>query len=73
MSNKVYATITLELRKGGIIASCDDINEEVFIKSGDGNALMDFINLVDDCTNPDATYTITDKGRRYLKQLKKEE
>lgn len=65
---QAYATITLELRKSGMIASCDEINEEVFIESGDGNALMDFINLVDDCTNPDATYTLTDKGRELLEE-----
>lgn len=69
MNNKAYATITLELRKGGIIATCDELDEEVFIQHGDGNALMRFINDIEDCTDPDATYVITEQGREYLKNL----
>ena len=64
-----YATIKLELRKAGIIASCEDTQEEAFIKRGDGNALMDFINNVEDICDPEATFTLTDKGREYLKHL----
>lgn len=66
---EAYATIKLELRKAGIIATCEDIEEEVFIKHGDGNALIDFINNVEDICDPEATFQITEKGREYLKSL----
>lgn len=62
-----YATIKLDLYKKGILASCDDIEDEEFIVKGDGNALMDFINRVEDLTDPDATYVLTDKGKQFLK------
>ena len=65
MNNKVYATITLELRKGGIIATCEEIDEEVFIQHGDSEALMRFVNGINDCIDPNAT----DKGRESLERL----
>ena len=65
-----YATITLELFKSGIKASCEDCNEEEFIPRGDGDKLMDFINNVDDFCHPDTTFTITEKGRDFFNQLK---
>lgn len=61
-----YATITLELFKSGMRVSCEDINDETFIARGDGNALIDFINNVDEICDPDATFELTDKGREYL-------
>ncbi|MBO7318379.1 MAG: hypothetical protein J6U43_06650 [Bacteroidales bacterium] len=66
-----YATITLELYESGIRAYCEDTGNETFIPRGDGNALMTFINDTEDICHPDATFTITEKGKRYLKSLKK--
>ena len=64
-----FATIVLELHKAGIVASCEDIEKEEFIKLGDGNALMAFINDVEDICDPDATFRLTEKGRKVLEAL----
>lgn len=67
-----YATITLELFKSGIHATCEDTGDDEFIPAGDGNKLIDFINEVDELTNPDATFTLTEKGKEYARRLRED-
>lgn len=76
---KSYATITIELFKSGMGVTCDDTGEEIFIpremekgKNSNANALIDFINNVDDICDPDATFVLTPEGEKwYEEQLRK--
>jgi hypothetical protein len=67
-----YAKIELELYKSGMRVSCEDTGDETFIPRGNGNALMDFINNVDEICDPEATFVITEKGLKYLEELEKQ-
>ncbi len=67
-----YAIITLHLLPGGIFAECEDTDESVLIPEGKANPLIDFINRVDSITNPNATFTLTDKGKQEIKNIKGE-
>lgn len=67
--NGEYAVITLHLFRHGIYAECDDVNDGTFIKAGDGQGIVDFVNQVDSICHPDTTFTITDKGREMLKEF----
>ena len=69
-----FATIQLDLYKGGIRAYCQDLSDcddlyEEFIPRGDGQALIDFINEVDELTNPDTVFALTEKGKNEAKKL----
>ena len=63
-----YATIQLNIYKSGIMVSCEDTGDEIFINKNDGNLqpLVDFINKVDEECNPETTYTLTEKGKETL-------
>ena len=67
------AIITLELYNSGIHFVCDDTGDDDFIPRGDGNKLMELINNVQNLTDPDARFTLTEKGKEYLKRLKENE
>ena len=67
------AVITLELYNSGIHFVCDDTSTDDFIPRGDGNKLMELINNVQDLTDPDAIFKLTEKGKEYLKRLKENE
>lgn len=67
------AVITLELYNSGIHFVCDDTGADDFIPRGDGNKLMELINNVQDITDPDAIFTLTEKGREYIKRLEENE
>lgn len=71
--SKNYATVTLKFFKAGIYAECEDLELTEFISKGDGQAMMDFLNEVDEFSDPDTTYVITEKGKEYLNSLIKEE
>lgn len=69
-----YAKVVIEFRKAGLVVSCEDIGEEIFIpRSTDSdkspiNKLVDFINNVEDICDPDATFFITDEGKKWLEK-----
>ena len=71
-----YAKVVIEFRKAGLVVSCEDIGEEIFIpRSKDSdkspiNKLVDFINNVEDICDPDATFTITEEGKKWLEEQK---
>ena len=58
------ATIILDMYKSGIHLTCEDTDHDVFIPHGDGNALMKELNAIYDVTDPDATWELTEKGKR---------
>ena len=63
------ATIILELFKSGIHLTCEDTGHDEFIPHGDGNKLVDLINEIELDTDPDATFTLTDKGKYVAKLM----
>ena len=64
----MYAKITLDLYEAGIHFICEDAGVDDFISKGDGNKLMDLLNEVEFVCNPNATFEITEKGKKLLKQ-----
>lgn len=65
-----YAKINLELFKSGIHLTCEDTGEDEFIPTGNGDMLLDIINEIDALCNPDATFTLTEKGKEFVEKLK---
>lgn len=63
------ATITLELFKSGIHLSCEETDTDEFIPNGDGNKLMEILNNIQDITDPDARWGLTEKGKRLVQLL----
>lgn len=68
-----YAKINLELFKSGIHLTCEDTGEDEFIPKGNGDMLLDIINEIDALCNPDAIFTLTEKGKEYVEKLKENE
>jgi DNA-binding transcriptional regulator WhiA len=60
--NKKIAEITITLYQQGLIARCKELEMESMCV--DGNALMDFINEVQEFTDPDVRYKLTEKGKK---------
>ena len=65
-----YAEIKLDLFKAGIHLVCEDADIDVFIEKGDGDKLVGTINEIEEICDPDVKYSLTDKGRELLKQLR---
>ena len=61
-----YANINLEMFKSGLHLTCKETEDDEFIPNGNGNMLMDILNKIDELTNPDTRYKITEKGLRVL-------
>lgn len=66
------ANIKLELFKSGIHLTCEETGHDEFIQSGDGNRLIELINEIDEATDPDVIYSITDKGKEILNIMEEE-
>lgn len=64
-----YAQATIHFFEGGLYVECEDLDIGKFIPVGNGNALMDIINEIDDIMNPDSRFSITEKGEEALKQM----
>lgn len=54
----------------GIYIECEDLDIGQFVSKGDGNAIMDILNSIDDVTNSSTTFTLTEKGKALLDKLK---
>ena len=54
----------------GIYIECKDLDIGKFIATGDGNAIMDILNQIDDVTNSNAIFVLTEKGNALLDKLK---
>ncbi len=65
-------TATLHFFDNGIYVECEDLDIGKFITKGDGNALMDVINDIDDVTNSNTTFFLTNKGEEKADRLSKE-
>ena len=66
--NKKIAEISIDLFQRGLLAKCEELEMEVMCSSGD--ELMDFLNDVQCCADPDAVFRLTEKGAAVAKALK---
>ena len=53
----------------GIYVECEDLDIGKFITKGDGNAIMDILNQIDEITDPSATLVLTEKGKKVAENL----
>ena len=54
----------------GIYIECEDLDIGQFVTKGNGNAIMDILNQIDDVTNSSTTFVLTKKGEALLDKLK---
>ena len=62
------ATIILDMYKSGLHLTCEETDHDEFIPHGDGNKLMKLLNTIQDVTDPDARWGLTEKGE-YMANL----
>lgn len=53
----------------GIYIECEDLDIGKFVTKGDGNAIMDILNQIDEVTDPSATFVLTEKGKKAAENL----
>jgi hypothetical protein len=60
-----YATITLEVHKSGIRVTCKEIEGiDEFVNRGDEERLLKVINAINHVCDPEARFSLTDKGKK---------
>lgn len=62
-------TATFHFFDNGIYIECEDLNIGKFVTKGDGNAIMDIINSIDDVTDSTAVFKLTEKGKKIAENL----
>lgn len=63
------ATITIHLFPNGMYVESEDTGDGKFIPEGDIQPLIDFINEVQDFTDPNTRFALTEKGKQIAKEL----
>lgn len=63
-------TATFHFIDNGIYIECEDLDIGKFVAKGNGNAIMDILNQIDDVTNSSTTFVLTKKGEALLDKLK---
>jgi hypothetical protein len=53
----------------GIYVECEDLGIGKFVTKGDGNAIMDIINSIDDVTDSSTVFKLTEKGKKIAENL----
>lgn len=69
----MLAEVYLQLFPSGIHVQCEDCEIDEFISLGDGNKFMEVLNDIYMMTDPNVTYKLTEKGKRLLEELEKDE
>lgn len=67
-----YATAAFHFFDGGIYIECEEADLGKFVKLGDGNAIMEAINKIDEGCNPNTRFCLTDKGKKLVEKLDKD-
>ena len=67
---KPYATIELYLHPAGVHLVCEDTGDDMFISRGDGDSILKAIDDIDIICDPETRFSLTDKGKQYLSELK---
>lgn len=60
--NSKIATITIDLYQRGLLAKCEELDMESMCQTGDD--LMDFLNEVQISSDPNITFSLTEKGKK---------
>lgn len=68
-----WAYICIEVHDDGLRFKCDDIGNDVFIEAGDAETLLNKLNRVCEICDPDATFCLTEEGKKVLEQINAEE
>lgn len=63
-------TATFHFIDNSIYIECEDLDIGKFVAKGNGNAIMDILNQIDDVTNSSTTFVLTKKGEALLDKLK---
>ena len=63
-------TATFHFFDNGIYIECEDLDIGKFVTKGNGNAIMDILNQIDNVTYSNATFALTEKGNALLDKLK---
>lgn len=66
------ATAIFHFFDNGIYIECEDLDIGKFVTKGDGNAIMDILNDIDNFTDPNTTFELTEKGKELLNKLNKD-
>lgn len=66
------ATAIFHFFDNGIYIECEDLDIGKFVTKGDGNAIMDILNDIDNFTDPNTTFKLTEKGKELLNKLNKD-
>lgn len=61
---------TFHFFDNGIYIECEDLDIGKFVTKGNGNAIMDILNQIDDVTNSNTIFALTEKGNALLDKLK---
>lgn len=62
-------TVIFHFFDNGIYIECEDLDIGKFVTKGDGNAIMDIINSIDDVTDSSAVFKLTEKGKKIAENL----
>lgn len=62
-------TVIFHFFDNGIYIECEDLDIGKFVAKGDGNAIMDIINSIDDVTDSSAAFVLTEKGKKIAENL----
>ena len=62
-------TATFHFFDNGIYIECEDLDIGKFVAKGNGNAIMDILNQIDDVTNSSTTFVLTKKGKKIAENL----
>ena len=53
----------------GIYIECEDLDIGKFVSKGDGNAIMEVLNEIEDYSDPNTTFTLTKKGKKIAEEI----
>lgn len=59
-----YAQVTIHFFENGLFVVNENLDIGKFIPSGNGNALMDVLNEIDDIMNPESRFVLTEEGEK---------
>lgn len=62
-------TVIFHFFDNGIYIECEDLDIGKFVAKGDGNAIMDILNSIDDVTDSSAVFKLTEKGKKIAENL----
>ena len=68
-----YATAVFLFFDGGIYIECEEDEIGKFVKAGDGNAIVEVINKIDEDCNPNIRFQLTEEGKKLVNEVTRED